>query len=120
MALPQNIGPTLLKRAADWADLVDLFPQASFQLLTQATRGDLEVKLTHRGLDQALARLDRSASRISLSMLLAALIVGLALLIPAFGLAEQMGLATVLVIAGFTVASLLGLWLAFSIWRSRK
>jgi hypothetical protein len=31
-----------------------------------------------------------------------------------------MGLATVLVIAGFTVASLLGLWLAFSIWRSRK
>jgi ubiquinone biosynthesis protein len=120
MALPQNIGPTLLKRAADWADLVDLFPQASFQLLTQATRGDLEVKLTHRGLDQALARLDQSASRISLSMLLAALIVGLALLIPAFGLAEQMGLATVLVIAGFTVASLLGLWLAFSIWRSRK
>ena len=120
MALPQNLGPTLLKGAAEWRDLVDILPQAGFQLLTQVTRGDLEVTLTHRDLDQALARLDRSASRISLSMLLAALIVGLALLIPAFGLAKQMGLATVLVIAGFTVASLLGLWLAFSIWRSRK
>jgi hypothetical protein len=53
-------------------------------------------------------------------VLLAALIVGLALLVPAFSLAEQWGLPTILVIAGFVGASLLGLWLIFSMWRARR
>jgi ubiquinone biosynthesis protein len=71
-------------------------------------------------LNQALVRLDRSANRLSLSLLLAALIVGLALLVPAFNLAEQWGLATILVITSFVGLSLLGLWLIFSIWRSGR
>ena len=50
----------------------------------------------------------------------AALIVGLALLVPAFNLTGQWGLATILVITSFVGVSLLGLWLIFSIWRSRK
>jgi ubiquinone biosynthesis protein len=78
------------------------------------------VTLIHKELDQALARMDRLANRISLSVLLAALIVGLALLVPAFNLAEQWGLPTILVITGFVGASLLGLWLIISIWRSRR
>lgn len=76
--------------------------------------------LQHKGLDQALDRLDRSANRISLSVLLAALIVGLALIIPAFNLAEDIGLATIVVIVGFVGVSSLGIWLAFSIWRSGR
>ena len=55
-----------------------------------------------------------------MSVLLAALIVGLALVIPTFNLAEEWGLATFSVILGFAGSSLLGLWLIFSIWRSRK
>lgn len=54
-----------------------------------------------------------------MSVLVAALILSLAVLIPAFNLAEEMGLATIVVIVGFVGVSLLGLWLAFSIWRSR-
>jgi hypothetical protein len=53
-------------------------------------------------------------------VLLAALIVGLALFIPAFNLAQQLGGATIWVAAGFVGASFLGLWLVFSILRSGR
>ena len=119
MILPRNVGPRLIKAGGDWSDLFSLLPRIGSQLLIQAEQGKLGVTLEHKGLGQALNRLDRSANRISLSVLLAALIVGLALLIPAFNLAEEVGLATIVVIVGFVGVSLLGAWLAFSIWRSR-
>ncbi len=120
MASPHSWGPSVLRGINDWAELLGLLPRVGSQLLTRAERGELEVTIRHKELDQALVRLDRLANRISISVLLAALIVGLALLVPAFNLARQWGLATTLVIAGFVGASLLGLWLMFSIWRSRK
>ena len=97
-----------------------LFPRVGSQLLTRAERGELEIGLKHKGLDEALTRLDRLANRLSLSVLLAALILGLAILIPTFRLAEEWRLATILVIGGFAGSSLLGLWLILSMWRSRK
>lgn len=120
VASPRVWGPTLLKGVGDWAELLSLIPRVGSQLLTRVERGELEITLSHKGLDQALMRLDRLANRLSLTVLLAALIVGLALLVSALNLAEQWGLPTILVIMGFLGASLLGLWLIFSIWRSRR
>ena len=120
MASPRAWGPPLAKAASDWAELLGLIPRVGSQLLTRVERGEMEVTISLKELDQALVRLDRSANRLSLSMLLAALIVGLALLVPAFNLAERWGLATILVVIGFIGASLVGLWLIFSIWLSRR
>jgi ubiquinone biosynthesis protein len=120
MASPRTWGPPLLKGATDWAELMRLIPRVGSQVLTRVERGELEITLSHKELKQALVRLDRLANRISLSLLLAALIVGLALLVPAFNVAGQWSLATIVVITGFVGVSLLGLWLIFSIWRSRK
>jgi hypothetical protein len=71
-------------------------------------------------LSEALGRIDRLANRVSLSILLAALIVGLAMLIPVLNVGEQWNLATIVVISGFASASLLALWLIISIWRSTR
>ncbi|MBN1178988.1 MAG: AarF/ABC1/UbiB kinase family protein [Anaerolineae bacterium] len=120
MASPRSWGPSVLKGIDGWAELLALAPRVGSQLLTRAEKGELELKIRHQGLDQALLRLDRLANRLSMSVLLAALIVGLALVIPTFNLAEEWGLATLSVIVGFVGLSLLGLWLIFSIWRSRK
>jgi ubiquinone biosynthesis protein len=120
MASPRVWGPMLLKGASDWAEMMALIPRVGSQVLTRIERGEMEVTIVHKELDQALARMDRLANRISLSVLLGALIVGLALLVPAFSLAQQWGLPAILVIIGFVGASLLGLWLIFSIWRSRR
>ena len=120
MISPPDWRLSLLKGMDDWRELLSLIPRVGSRLLTQAERGKLEITLDHKGLDQALVQVDRLANRLSLSMLLAAFIVGLALLVPAFNLAEQWGLATILVILGFVGASLLGLWLILSIWLSGR
>jgi ubiquinone biosynthesis protein len=120
LASPHAWGPALLKGASDWAELVRIIPRVSSQVLTRVERGEMEVTLSHKGLSQALARLDQLANRLSLSILLAALIVGLALLVPVFNLGEQWNLATIVVIIGFVGVSLLSLWLIFSIWRSSR
>ncbi|HDD25143.1 MAG TPA: AarF/ABC1/UbiB kinase family protein, partial [Chloroflexi bacterium] len=120
MAMPNVWGPPLVKALGDWNDFVRLIPRVGSQFLNRIERDGLEITLNHKELDQAVQRLDNSANRLSLSMLIAALIVGLALLVPAFNLGEQLSLATIVIIIGFVGVSLLGLWLAISIWRARK
>ncbi len=120
MVVGQDRGARLIQTGGDWSHFLTVLPRIGSPLLAQAERGDLRLSLEHRGLGRALDRLDRTANRISVSVLLAALIVGLALVIPAFDLTEEIGLGTVLVVAGFVGVSLLGLWLIFSIWRSRR
>lgn len=120
MASPREWGSPLVKGVGDWAELLGLLPRVGVRLLARAERGELEITIRHKELGQALVRLDRLTSRLSLSVLLAALIVGLAILVPAFNLGVHFGLATILVVAGFIMASLVGLWLIISIWRVRK
>jgi len=120
MASSRSWGPPLVKGAGDWARLLGLVPRVGAQLLGRAERGELEIAVSYKELDRTLVRLDRLANRLSISVLLAALIVGLALFIPAFNLAQQLGGATIWVVAGFVGASLLGLWLVFSILRSGR
>ncbi|MGB9775930.1 MAG: ABC1 kinase family protein [Anaerolineae bacterium] len=120
MALPRAWMPSLIRGMGDWAQTLEMLPRAGIQLLTRAERGELEVSLRHQELGRALVYLDRLANRLALSILLAALIVGLALLVPAFHLAERGGLITALVVLGFALASLVGLWLVVSILRSGR
>ena len=120
MASPRSWGPPLIKGVGDWATLAGLIPRVGVQLLNRAERGELEIAVSYRELDRTLTRLDRLANRLSISVLLAALIIGLALFIPAFNMAQQLGGATLWVVAGFVGASILGLWLVFSILRSGR
>lgn len=120
MASPRAWMPSLIRGMADWAQLLDMLPRTGMQLLARAERGELEVSLRHQELGKALAYLDRLANRLALSILLAALIVGLALLVPAFHLAERGGVITALVVLGFALASMVGLWLVVSILRSGR
>ncbi|MBU0702289.1 MAG: AarF/ABC1/UbiB kinase family protein [Chloroflexi bacterium] len=120
MASPRTWGTSLLKGAGDWSELLGLIPRIGSQLLIRAERGELEITLKHEGLNQALARIDRLANRLSLSVLLSAFIVGLAWLISNFDPSEQWGLVMIMVVLGFVGASVLALWLIFSIWRSGR
>ncbi len=120
MALPGNWGPPLIKGVNDWTALMRLIPRVSSQVLTRVEREGLEIRIDIKDLKQVLSRVDRQANRLSLSMLLAALIVGLALMIPAFNPTGEWTLATIVLIIGFVSVSLLGVWLAFSIWRASR
>jgi ubiquinone biosynthesis protein len=116
---PESIGPAALKAATEWAELVGLFPRVGYQLLRNVEQGGLEFSMEHKGLNLALSRLDRLVSRLALSILLAALIIGLALIVPVLHPEAGLNLASVAVIAGFTGTVLLSFLLVISILRSR-
>jgi len=99
--------------------LVLTLPRRLSHLLDDLGAGDLSASLHLPEIPALMIRLDRIANRLSISILLAALItnrlsisillaaliMGLATLVPAFNLTEQVNLATILVITSFAVVS---------------
>jgi len=114
MASPRAWGKKLLKGASEWGNLLLQLPDRIPRLLDQVSEGELEIGLRLRGRDVILRHLDRAANRLAVSMLVAALIIGLALVVVSQG--EGSWLAQ----ASFATAALLGLWLLISIWRSGR
>lgn len=118
MWLPSTWGPALARGATGWADLLAVFPRQTTRLLGRLERNELGLQVYLPELQQTTNRLDRIANRAILSLLLAAFIVALALLIPTLNLAWPWSLLTWVVVIGFIVMSFLGLWLILSILRS--
>ncbi len=120
MWLPSEWGPAVLRSATGWTDLLATFPRQTTRILNQLERGDLGLQFHLAEMTQTTNRLDSIANRLILSLLVAAFIVALALLIPTLDLTWPWPLLAWIVIAGFVVMSILGLWLMWSIFRSGR
>ena len=119
MASPRVWGRKLAKGAGDWGELLALLPRQATRLLDQVERGELGLTLSLKETDRVVGNLDRIANRLVVSILLAALIVGMALLIPLVAGGGR-GFVFWLVVAGFAAASFMGLGLLYSIWRAER
>jgi ubiquinone biosynthesis protein len=119
MVSPQTWGRRLLKTGVDWGALLADLPRRVPRLVDQLEEGDLQFTLRFREIESLLTRLDRVGNRLAISVLLAAFIVSLALLMPSF-LGGRQGWIFWLIVLGFVAASGLGLWLLLSIWRSGR
>jgi ubiquinone biosynthesis protein len=117
---PASWGPGLIRTVTDWSDLFSSFPRQTSHILDQLERGDFGVQVGVPQLDETINRLDRIANRIIYGILVAAMTVSLALLIPHLDTTWPWRLITWLIILGFLVMSFLSLWLIFSIIRSRR
>jgi ubiquinone biosynthesis protein len=120
MWLPTEWGPSVMRYATAWSDLIGNLPQQTIRLLGQLERGELKVQLHLTDMPRATGRLDRIANRVILSVLLAAFIVALALLIPTLDLTWPWGLLTWIIVLSFVVMSILAIWLIWSIFRSGR
>ena len=119
MWLPSEWGPPILRSATRWLDLADNFPNYASRILNQLERGDLTLEINQSMSQKTIHRLDHIANRVILGMLLSALVVGLAMLIPALNLAVwPWSVFTWIIIISFAVMSILALWLIISILRS--
>lgn len=106
----------MLRQGADWGELISRLPHSGNRLLEQAERGELfQVRLKDAG--SIMSRLDRLATRLALSVLVAALIISLALLIPLTTAGSPLRLPVAI---GFLVAAGLGMWLLISILRGTR
>jgi ubiquinone biosynthesis protein len=117
---PTSWGPSLLRNAGGWIDLLNEFPRQSRRILGQLERGDLEVRIEVPTLYDTSRQLNRMANRIILAILISALTVALALLIPSLNLIWPWNIPTWLIILSFMMMVFLSLWLIWSILRSNR
>lgn len=107
--------PPVSKSLEDWSALLLKSPGLGLDVLQQLSDGELQVNLEVSNLDRAMMQADKIASRLAVSIVLAALIMALAYLIP--NVANNT-ITQFLVAGAFVIVSGLGLRLLYSIFRS--
>lgn len=111
---PRLWGRKMLKGAEDWSDLMLNLPIKLTNLMDLVKEGELNLGFRILDRDPILNRLDRLGNRLAISILVASLIVGMALLV-----INQEGNSW-LAVTGFMIATLLGIYLLISILRSNR
>jgi ubiquinone biosynthesis protein len=115
--MPWEWGPSLLLDIENLAYALRDLPNIGESMLRNLQRGLLPFSLSVGADKDTLDRLDRISNRISVSVIAAAFILGLALLFP---VARESQMALALVIVAFIISFAIGLWIIYSILRSGK
>jgi ubiquinone biosynthesis protein len=104
---------------ASMLDLLTGLPQDLRQLLRAARGGQFKLNIDMERLKHFGDQLDQAASRLSIGIVIAALIIGSSIVMTVKGGPTLLGLPLFGFI-GFICAVIGGIWLLFSIWRSRR
>jgi len=115
--MPWVWGPSLIEELETFFFALRELPGIGERFLRRLQHGELPFQISLGANKETLEHIERISTRISLSLLTAAFILGLALLFP---LAEANQIALILVMIGFAAALLLGIWIIISIFRSGK
>jgi ubiquinone biosynthesis protein len=116
---PLGWGRSVGQAGIDLARLGVELPQQLRRLLSSLQRGDLELAIRPTGFEPVLRRVERIANRLVLGIVAAAFVVALAVLLSAYHLRSDPQTAAIL-LAGFVLASILGVYVAWSILRSGR
>ncbi len=112
----RHMRQSLIRRSKDWGDLLSKFPRSSNRLLHQAEAGEF-FQVTIKDLSRILHQADRSTTRLSISIMISAIIIGMAILTPLF---SNGSLVQWLLLLGFVMAFILGVWFLISMLRLGK
>lgn len=116
---PVNLARRMRKSALQTLRLLGDLPGDLSRLLRNASKGRVEVHVDIRSLKEVSNQLDQAASRLTLGIVTAALIIGSAIVMNVQGDREAFGLP-LFGLLGFIGAAVGGIWLLVSIWRSGK
>ena len=103
----------------DAGDLAARLPDDVRTILNRIRKGSLQVRIHHEHLENLIHTLDKSSNRISFALIIAALLIGSSLLVPQEGLVLGLIRLQTLGVIGYITAAIIGIWLLFSIIRSR-
>ena len=114
---------SLLKRGrrnlANVMDVASALPRDVSRLLREIRRGRVKIDLDLKRLDHFGHQLDHSTNRLTLALVTSALIIGSSIVMTVKGGPTLFGLPA-FGFLGFFLASLFGVWLILSIWRSGR
>ena len=107
------------KLAGETAVFFKKLPSDLREILSKMRKDELGIRFEHRGLERLIGELDRSSNRLSFAVIIAALIIGSSLVFQT-GAGPKLFGYPLLGLAGFLVASILGIWLLVGILRSGR
>lgn len=111
LVLPERTwGQSLIRQSADWSEFIQSLPRTGSRLMEQLESGSL-FHIGFKDTDRIINGLDRLTTRLALSLLAAALIIALAMLIP---ITTPGSIIQWVVVIGFIGAVGLGVWLLIS------
>jgi ubiquinone biosynthesis protein len=103
----------------DMRELITPFPYELRRIVGKLSRGELGFELQHKGLEKLMLQVERSANRLSFSLIIAAIIVGSSLIMRLEVGYKLLGYP-LLGILGYVFAGILGIWLVLAMLRSGK
>jgi len=113
---PQRIASDLIDFAGDMNTFVQQFPKDLLEISRLLRRGKFNVQMEHRGLDKLIAAQHQTNNRLSFSIIIAALLVGSALIVISDTPPLLYGISLIGII-GFLAAAVMGIWLLIAIFR---
>ncbi len=116
---PQRIADELSHLATDWYEFLSQFPQDLMEIIRQVRHRKLSFRHDFTGLDTMLDTYSQISNRISFSIVIAALIIGSALIVISEIPPLIFGISLIGII-GFFAAALMGIWLLVAIIRKGR
>ena len=114
----ENLRREAMTAAHDLGQLAKHGPLQVRRLLKAALEGDLSLKLKSEDFERVATALDRSSSRLSISLVLGALLIGSSILTVA-GKGESLASMPVVGLVGFALAGVLGCYVVLSVFRGK-
>jgi ubiquinone biosynthesis protein len=118
-AAPRYLTKRLSKTFSEYEELIRTFPNDTIELLEKMKKDQLTIGFQHKGMEKFISTLDKSTNRLSFSLIITALIVGSSLVMRLDKGPLFMGFS-VFGLFGYSIAGILGLWLAITILRSGR
>ncbi|HBG06468.1 MAG: ubiquinone biosynthesis protein UbiB [Geobacteraceae bacterium GWC2_58_44] len=116
---PGRLLKELERGLESYLSLARNLPRDVREILNKLNRNKFRIDLEHRGLDRFSKELDRSANRVSLSLIIAALLIGSSIAMQTNRGPMLLGLPA-FALFGFTCAGLVGIWWTIAILRSGR
>ncbi len=95
------------------------FPNRVTRIMDKMDRGELHIRFEHENLGPLRRTLDNSSNRLTLGIIIGAMIIGSSMIVTT-GIGPLLFGFPLLGVMGYSVSAVLGLWLVFNILRSRK
>ncbi|UCH21651.1 MAG: AarF/ABC1/UbiB kinase family protein [Deltaproteobacteria bacterium] len=116
---PQRIADDMIRMAVGMAQFIEQFPKDMLEITRLIRQQKLTLNIDHRGLEKMRVTQDQTSNRISFSIIIAALLIGSALIVISKTPPFFFGISLIGII-GFLAAAIMGIWLLVAILRKGR
>jgi len=116
---PKRMADDIVRSGIEFVQLMQEIPGEAREILEQMKQGKIKMEFEHRGLEPMLSTHDQISNRIAFAIVIAALIIGSALIVLSKTPPFVFGISVIGII-GFLAAAVMGLWLLIAILKKGK